>query len=58
MFELINIFEPTIKLNRCLEEDGYCSRFATESCPVRKFYCNVQMQFEDSLKNTTIAELL
>ena len=58
MFELINIFEPTTKLNRCLEEDEYCSCFATKNCPVRKFYCKVQMQFEESLKNTTIVELL
>ncbi|HGS9607867.1 Rrf2 family transcriptional regulator [Clostridioides difficile] len=58
MFDIINMFEPTTKLNRCLEEDKYCSRFATECCPVRKFYCKAQKQFEDSLKSTTIAELL
>lgn len=58
MYAIINLFEPTTKINRCLEEDECCSRFATENCPVRKFYCKVQKQFEDSLKNATIAELL
>ena len=58
LFDIINIFEPTTKLNRCLEEDKYCSRFATEDCPVRNFYCKMQRRFEDDLKNTSIKELL
>lgn len=31
MLDIINIFELTTKLNLCLEEDRYCSRFATQS---------------------------
>ncbi|MDU6522138.1 Rrf2 family transcriptional regulator [Clostridium sp.] len=58
LFDVINIFEPTTKLNRCLEEDRYCSRFATENCPVRKVYCKMQLSFENDLKNTSIKELL
>jgi len=58
LFDIINIFEPTTKLNRCLEEDKYCSRFATKDCPVRKVYCNMQQRFENDLKNTSIKELL
>nr|WP_172689686.1 Rrf2 family transcriptional regulator [Enterococcus faecalis]ARO46179.1 Rrf2 family transcriptional regulator [Enterococcus faecalis] len=58
LFDIINIFEPTIKLNRCLEEDRYCSRFATESCSVRNFYCKLQQRFENDLKNISIKELL
>lgn len=58
LFDIINIFEPTTKLNRCLEEDKYCSRFAIENCPVRKVYCKMQKRFEDDLKNTSLKELL
>ncbi|HGH5623576.1 TPA: Rrf2 family transcriptional regulator [Clostridioides difficile] len=58
LFDTINIFEPTTKLNRCLEEGRYCSRFATENCPVRKVYCKMQLRFENDLKNTSIKELL
>lgn len=58
LFDIINIFEPTTKINRCLEEDKYCSRFATKECPVRKVYCKMQQHFEDYLKNTSIKELI
>ncbi|MFQ8922903.1 MAG: RrF2 family transcriptional regulator [Clostridium paraputrificum] len=58
LFDIIDIFEPTTKINRCLEEDKYCSRFATEDCPVRKVYCRMQRRFENDLKNTSIKELL
>ena len=47
-----------MKINRCLEEDEYCSRFATESCPVRKFYCRLQISLESMLKTMTIKEIL
>lgn len=58
MYEIIKIMEPTMKINRCLEEDEYCSRFATESCPVRKFYNNLQNDLEFKLKEITIRHLL
>ncbi|MEI3292039.1 MAG: Rrf2 family transcriptional regulator [Thomasclavelia ramosa] len=47
IFSIIDIFEPTIRINSCLEEDKYCSRFATETCPVEKFI----VQCKNILKN-------
>ncbi len=58
MFDVINLFEPTTKINCCLEEDKYFSRFATEDCPIRKVYCRMQLRFENELKNTIIKEFL
>ncbi|HDN2514140.1 TPA: Rrf2 family transcriptional regulator [Clostridioides difficile] len=58
MFDIINTMENTTKINLCLEEDEYCSRFATDTCPVRRFYCELQSSMETSLKKTTIQELL
>ncbi len=58
MFDIINSMENTIKVNLCLEEDKYCSRFAIDNCPVRKFYCKLQDNMENLLKNTTIEVLL
>lgn len=58
LYDIIELMESTTKLNRCLEEDEYCSRFATANCPVRKFYCNLQEQIERNLKEITIAGLL
>ena len=58
LYEILKAMEPTMKINRCLEEDGYCSRFATQSCPVRKFYCRLQSSLESMLKTMTIKEIL
>ena len=58
LYDIIELMESTPKLNRCLEDDEYCSRFATVNCPVRKFYCNLQEQTEKSLKEISIADLV
>ena len=58
LYEIINVLEATTKLNRCLEVGRYCSRFATENCPVRGFYCKLQEELEKSLKKMTIKRLL
>ena len=58
LYDIIELMESTTKLNRCLEDDEYCSRFATVNCPVRKFYCNPQEQTEKSLKEISIADLV
>lgn len=58
LYEIINGLEATTKLNRCLEADKYCSRFATENCPVRAFYCELQGLIEKKLQAMTVASLL
>lgn len=58
LLEIIDIMEPTTRINRCLEADRYCSRYATENCPVRNFYCRLQEGLEKSLAKMTIKKLL
>lgn len=58
IFDVINVMESTTKINLCLEEDEYCSRFATKYCPVRKFYLELQENIESYLKSKTIYDLL
>lgn len=58
LFTIINIMENTMKINRCLEDDGFCSRNATSTCPVRRFYQKLQDDIEASLKSMTIADLM
>lgn len=57
LFEIIESMEGTAKINRCLEDDKYCSRFATENCPVRKFYQILQSSIESKLKSITVTDL-
>ncbi len=58
MFDIINIMESSTKINLCLEEDKYCSRFSIDNCPVRTFYYNLQTDIENVLKSKTIYDLL
>ena len=58
LLDILNIMQPTMRVNRFLEEDKFCSRYATENCPVRGFYCKLQEELEKSLKKMTIKRLL
>lgn len=56
--EIIKMMEETTRINRCLEEDHFCSRKATDTCPVRRFYVKVQEWLDETFENKTIAALL
>lgn len=58
MFDVLKSMENTIKINLCLEEEGYCRRFATKLCPVRRFYYELQSKIEEELIKKTIQDLL
>lgn len=58
LHEVINLLEGTTRINRCLEENHKCSRNATATCPVRKFYVRVQTYLEEAFRDKTIASLL
>ena len=56
--DIIQAMEGTTKINRCLEEDHYCSRHAVDTCPVRKNYEKFQTIFEDYMNGITIESLM
>ena len=58
LHEIINIAERTTRINRCLEEDGFCSRNGAPNCPVHKFYAHIQNYLDEAFKQKTIASLL
>lgn len=58
MYDIIAVMENTTRINRCLEPDRYCSRHATDTCPVRKFYVSLQNNIDENLKTTTLADLI
>lgn len=58
LFAIVNTMESTTRINRCLEDDEYCSRFATKDCPVRRFYTQMQLGLEDELRGMTVASLI
>lgn len=58
LYDIITAVEDTLKLNRCLEADEYCSRCAVACCPVRPVYTKMQAKWEAELKATAVADLL
>ena len=58
LLDVIELMETTMKINRCLEKDCFCSRHAAKDCPVRHFYCSMQQQMEQMLKMTTIDDMI
>ena len=47
-----------MQINRCLEGDGYCSRFATDTCPVHEVYEIFQEEVQQYFSSITIRSLL
>lgn len=56
--DIIRLMESTDRINRCLEDDSYCSRGAAEVCPVRQVYLRLQRMFTDVLDSVTIDDLV
>ncbi|QOV18130.1 Rrf2 family transcriptional regulator [Blautia liquoris] len=58
VYDVMEAFEGTTKINRCLEHSEYCGRSATTSCAVHSLFCEVQHSLEIKLKSETLATLL
>jgi len=46
---IVSAFEKTMRLNRCLEDDEYCSRHAPSYCTVRCYLVTMQEAVEEML---------
>ncbi len=58
LLDVMEVMEDTIKMNRCLETDGFCSRHAAKNCPVNQIYEAFQDIYEDYFMSVTIEDLL
>ena len=58
VLEVLKAMEETICINRCLEPDGYCSRYATSYCPMHKYYKKVQRMMESVFAAATIQDIV
>lgn len=57
VYEVIETMEGGIYINRCLMPDGYCSREATKTCKMHKYFESVQNGLIEQLKEKKIAEI-
>ena len=56
--DIFETMEQTMKCNRCLENDGYCSRNATATCKIRKFYQKVQREMEEKVFSVSLTTII
>ncbi len=56
--DVIRLMESTTKINRCLEDDAYCSRKAVDFCAVRRYYAKVQEKLETQFFSISLKEIL
>lgn len=57
LYDIVRVIEGDLIINRCLEEDKYCSRCEPSSCPIHNVFVNLQNEMIESLSKVTIAEL-
>lgn len=57
VYDVVRVIEGEIRINRCLEDDRFCSRDATHWCPVHKFLGSLQDDFVTKLKEKRICDL-
>lgn len=58
LLDVMKITEDTIRFNRCLEDDQFCSRNAVGVCPVHDIYESYQKITEDYFSAIAIGALL
>lgn len=57
LLDVMRVTEDTIRFNRCLEPDGFCSRNATEYCALHKIYEAYQEQTEKYFSSIHLSDL-
>ncbi|MDR1774069.1 MAG: Rrf2 family transcriptional regulator [Clostridioides sp.] len=58
LYDIVEKIEPTIRINRCIEEEQYCSRCATKNCAIRRKFVGLQGTIDGYLKSITIKDLI
>lgn len=57
LYDIVKTMEGEIYFNRCLEPDGFCSRYATDTCPVHNIFVDLQTDIITSLKSKKMSDI-
>jgi len=57
LLDIVSALERTVNINRCLEEDEYCSRDAVSFCKVRELLVKLQDELAQGL-NVKVTEFI
>ncbi|MDR2712368.1 MAG: Rrf2 family transcriptional regulator [Clostridiales bacterium] len=58
VYDIVMLIEQSITLNRCLENERFCSRHAAQFCSVHAYFSKVQDALEENMKAKTLASFL
>ena len=58
LLDVLNVMESSVKVNRCLEDDGYCNRGAVSTCQIRKYYQYIQKEMENKWLSRSLGEIV
>jgi Rrf2 family protein len=56
MYKIMSLFEPDRRIVSCLDNNERCSRL--KNCPLKKFWSNLEGEFENKLKKIKISQVL
>lgn len=57
VLDVVSLFEETVRVNRCLEDDGFCSARRTPTCRLHAAYAGLQYMLEAYLGGVTIGDI-
>ena len=57
IYDVVQVIEGDIAINRCLGKDGFCSRGDKEACRVHKFFETIQEGMVRQMKQQHIPDL-
>ena len=58
LMEIISCVEETMAINRCLEEDRFCSRNLEDTCKIHKILLSLQNTYNNKLENVKVSDVI
>ena len=58
LMEIISCVEETMAINRCLEEDRFCSRNLEDTCKIHKKLLSLQNTYNNKLESVKVSDVI
>ena len=58
LMEIISCVEETMAINRCLEEDRFCSRNLEDTCKIHKILLSLQNTYNNKLESVKVSDVI
>lgn len=58
LYDVMLVMESSMRINRCMEDDEFCSQCAVKRCNIRQLYGVIQKNIDMEFRGLTIYDLL